>query len=148
MTPEQGSLVRSTWAAIEPHVDDVIVRFYAYVFRCEPGVRQMFAPVDMGAQRRKVLDMIGALVRAVDDPVGIVTATIPAARRHAAYHVSERHVSAGRDALLHALECTLGERFTPQARQAWRELYSLVAAVMKRAASRHAPGGISCRCRT
>jgi hemoglobin-like flavoprotein len=140
MTPEQQSVVRSTWAAIGPHTDAVIALFYAHLFRLDPATREMFAEVDLTAQRRKFLDMIEALVHAVEDPASVVTATIPAARRHATLDVSVRQLEAGRDALLHALADTLGERFTAQARQAWRDLYGLVAAVMRRASARASSG--------
>jgi hemoglobin-like flavoprotein len=50
--------------------------------------------------------------------------------------VGDRHLAAGRDALLHALETSLGDDFTAEARVAWRELYDLAAAVMRRASER------------
>lgn len=138
MKAEHKSVIRATWATIQPHTELLMANFYAELFEMEPEARVMFAHVDMRAQHRKFIDMLDALVRMLDDPEDIVTETIPTARRHATYGVGDQHLEAGRQALLHAFEETLGDEFTPTARRAWGELYDLTAAVIHRAAERSA----------
>jgi len=142
MTPDQAWIVRMTWTALAPRADEVVADFYARLFELEPEARRMFAHVDMAAQRRKFGDMLGALVHLLDDPADVVAETIPAARRHTAYGVGDRHLDAGREALLDALAAALGAQFTIEARQAWAELYDLAAAVMRRASVRVAAARI------
>ena len=55
-------------------------------------------------------------------------------RRHAGYGAVPPHYASVAEALLHALATTLGPAFTPEVRAAWAEAYTLVAAVMRRAA--------------
>lgn len=136
MTPAQASIVRSTWAALAPRADEVITQFYVHLFALEPEARAMFAAADMTAQRKKFKAMFGTLIRLLDDPADIVMETIPAARRHASYGVTDHHLGTGHEALMRALADELGEEFSPRARQAWGELYNLAAAVMHRAAQR------------
>jgi hemoglobin-like flavoprotein len=52
-------------------------------------------------------------------------------RRHVEYGVKEEHYDTGGEALLWTLEQGLGERFTPEVKEAWAETYGLVATIMK-----------------
>jgi hemoglobin-like flavoprotein len=139
MDKERAHLVRDIWMVITPRADEIAAAFYAHLFALDPGAREMFAHVDMTAQGRKFLAMIGTLIRLLDDPADIVIETIPAARRHATYGVTGGHLDVGREALMRTLEDTLRDEFTPSARQAWAELYDLAAAVMRRASRATAP---------
>jgi hemoglobin-like flavoprotein len=139
MSPEATTLVRSSWAQLTPHADAVADDFYRRVFEASPEAAALFAHVDMAAQRRKFLNMIGELVRVLDDPGVLVSESVPSGRRHAGYGARDEHYPVVGRALLQAMEHALGPAFTPEVAAAWRELYTLVAAVMRRAGSRAAP---------
>ena len=139
MDAEHVRLIREGWAQIAPRSDETAKVFYARLFEMAPDARPMFAHVDMDAQRRKFMEMLGTLIRLLDDPGDIVTETIPAARRHASYGVTDHHLDMARAALLDALEETLGDAFTTDARHAWARLYDLTSAVMRRASQRVSP---------
>ena len=133
MDKQRAHLVRDTWLLITPRADEIAAAFYAQLFELDPEARQMFAHVDMTAQGKKFLAMIGTLIQLLEDPADIVIETIPAARRHATYGVTSDHLDTGREALMRTLDSILGDAFPPAARQAWAELYDLAAAVMRRA---------------
>ena len=136
MDAEHIRLIREGWQQIVPRSDETAKVFYARLFEMEPDAERMFAHVDMVSQRRKFMEMLGALIRLLDDPGDIVTETIPAARRHASYGVTDHHLDVAREALLDALQETLGDAFTSEARHAWAGLYDLTSAVMRRASQR------------
>ena len=138
MIPEHASAVRSTWAVLAPRADEVMTQFYALLFELAPDAKPMFTRVDMALQRQKFTEMLAAMVHLLEDPEDIIVAAGPSARRHVAYGVKDRHLDAGREAFIGALDIALSDQFTPAARQAWRELYDLAAGVMRRAGVRAA----------
>lgn len=56
--------------------------------------------------------------------------------RHAGYGVRDEHYDTVARALLHTLEQSLGDAFTPAVKDAWTQTYLTLAAVMKEAASK------------
>jgi nitric oxide dioxygenase len=136
MNAEHAQLIRDGWAQLTPRADEVGRAFYSRLFALAPETREMFANVDLAAQRRKFLDMLAILVRLADDPADIITETVSLAQQHAQYGVNEHHLAAGRQALIETIESSLGERFTPEAHRAWAHFYDLATAVMRRARQR------------
>lgn len=139
MDAEHVRLIREGWAQVAPRSDETAKVFYTRLFELAPETRPMFAHVDMDALGGKFMDMIGTLIRLLDEPGDLVTQTIPTARRHASYGVTDHHLDMAGVALLDALQETLGDAFTPDARHAWARLYDLTSAVMRRASQRVAP---------
>jgi nitric oxide dioxygenase len=90
----------------------------------------------MASQRRKFFGMLAELVRVLDDPGVLVSESVPSGRRHAGYGARDEHYPMVGRALLAAMEHALGPAWTPDVAAAWRELYTLVSAVMRRAGTR------------
>lgn len=134
MSPENEQLVRASWARIEPQADRFADAFYARLFEVDPQIRALFAATDMTAHRRKFIDMMQRLVAAVGDPPHFINALAASGRRHAGYGVRDEHYAVVGGALLWALEDFLGPEFSAPTRHAWRELYTLIAAIMRRGA--------------
>jgi hemoglobin-like flavoprotein len=59
-------------------------------------------------------------------------------RRHAGYGVRESHYPTVAAALLWTLEQGLGDKFTPEVREAWAACYGLLASIMQDAARKRA----------
>jgi hemoglobin-like flavoprotein len=132
MTPEHEALVRSTWAAAAPRAAAMVDRFYAELFERSPESRALFDRVDREALARKFQLTLGEIVAVLDDPERLVTVLGPLGRHHAGPGVRSGHHEVALGALISALRETCGEVFTAAAEEAWRELYNLVASVMKR----------------
>ena len=133
MTPDQVTLIRRSWQSIEPRRDAIAAAFYARLFELDPHARALFAHVDLEAQGVKFMSTFEALLRVLDDPFRLVSDAIPSGRRHAGYGVQPRDYATAGQAFIAALADHLGDEFTAEVREAWRELYLLVAAVMQRA---------------
>jgi hemoglobin-like flavoprotein len=136
MTPEQQALVRESWRQVEPTLRGVGAHFYDRLFELDPGVRQLFAGIDLQALEHKLMQMFGDIVQALDQPSDLVAQVAALGRRHVHYGVKDADYESVGAALLWTLEQGLGEAFTPEVREAWREAYLLVATVMRRAAGR------------
>ena len=136
MNTDDATLIRDGWKQLSPRAEELGAAFYSRLFALAPETREMFVGVDLAAQRQKFVDMLTMLVRLADDSADIVAETIALAQRHVHYGVNERHLEIGREALVETIASALGERCTPDARQAWAHFYDLATAVMRRARER------------
>lgn len=133
VTPAQKMLVQQSFAQIAPVADDAAALFYRRLFQLDPELRMMF-PGDMTGQRKKLMQMLTAAVKGLDDLEQLVPVVQDLGRRHAGYGVTDTHYDIVRQALLWTLEKALGRAFTPDLRTAWFAVYTLLASTMKDAA--------------
>ena len=134
MTPEEITLVQSTWAQVVPIKEQAAALFYGRLFELNPSLKPLFRG-DMKAQGQKLMAMIGTAVGGLTQPDTILPAVQELGRRHVGYGVQAQHYDTVGAALLWTLEQGLGPAFTFETRQAWAKTYDLVAGVMKEAAA-------------
>ena len=134
MTPEEITLVQSTWAQVVPIKEQAAALFYGRLFELDPSLKPLFRG-DMKAQGQKLMAMIGTAVGGLTRPDTILPAVQELGRRHVGYGVPAPHYDTVGAALLWTLEKGLGPAFMPETRQDWAKTYDLVAGVMKEAAA-------------
>jgi hemoglobin-like flavoprotein len=86
----------------------------------------------MERQRLKLMDMIAALVGALDQQEMFQSPIEHSGRLHAGFRVQPSQYVAFGEALIWALERQFGTAFTPELKEAWRALYATVQAQMLR----------------
>ena len=143
MTPEGERLVRETFPMLERASVEAARVFYQRLFTLDPAARALFDGVDMEAQGRKFVAMLGSIVRSLDRAPRLVADVAALGRRHAGYGAGAEHFASVGAALVWTVQVMLGPACTPEVRTAWTEAYSLIAAVMRRAAESRAPEGYS-----
>ena len=135
LTPVQKQLVRDTFAAVEPIADDAAAMFYDHLFELDPKLRKLFKH-DMKEQGRKLMSAIKLTVSSLDNLADLVPAVEKMGVRHAEeYGVKPKHYETVGEALLWTLEQGLKDKFTPETRDAWAQLYGVVSEVMKNGAA-------------
>lgn len=134
MTPDQIALIRSNWSAVAPISDTAAQLFYGRLFELDPTLRPLFKG-DMAEQGRKLMAMLGTVVGRLDQLGEILPAVQSLGRRHAGYGVQDAHYGTVAQALLWTLEQGLGPAFTPPAREAWTQAYTVLAGAMQAAAA-------------
>lgn len=143
MKPEQRRLVQESWARIADR-DRLVVTFYDRLFEIDPSAERLFTTTNMDLQRRKFVEMLDAIVAAIDEPDELVPRSAALARRHVGYGVFESQYASVGEALVYALGQTLGDEFTRETHDAWVAAYELLASIMRRTAhhvdAAHAPG--------
>jgi hemoglobin-like flavoprotein len=137
MTPETITAVQGTFAKVEPIADKAAELFYGRLFELDPSLKPMFKG-DMSEQGAKLMRMLGIAVRGLTSLDTIVPAVENLGVRHIAYGVKDEHYATVGAALLWTLEQGLGEDFTPEVKQAWTDVYTLLAQVMQDAARKAA----------
>ncbi|MEW6120115.1 MAG: globin family protein [Pseudomonadota bacterium] len=133
MTPQQISLIQSTWASVVPIQDTAAGLFYQRLFSLDPSVRPMFKG-DMVSQGKKLMQALGFIVNSLTKLDELVPVAQDMARRHVGYGVKSEHYDTVGAALLWTLEQGLGPAFTDETREAWATAYGTLAGVMKEAA--------------
>lgn len=128
------TLVRDSWKQVEPIAPAAAALFYDKLFAADASLQPLFKG-DMQQQGQRLMQMIGAAVGRLHDLPALVPVLEDLAVRHVGYGVKEAHYDTVGAALLQTLGQGLGEAFTPPVRQAWTDVYGMIAGVMKRAAA-------------
>jgi hemoglobin-like flavoprotein len=133
MTPEQVELIRRSFDAIWPIRRKLAGSFYSRFFELAPDAQRLF-PSDLERQHLKLMDMIAAIVGALDKHELFQSLIFHSGRQHAQFGAKPSHFVAFGEALVWGLEQQFGPAFTPELKEAWSELYDAVQGEMIRAA--------------
>ena len=126
------ALIRSSFAAVAPHAEDMARHFYATLFSQAPETRDLF-PVNMEVQRSRLLRALVHVVQMVDRPDELVPFLEQLGRDHRKFGVLARHYDAVGSALLGTIAEFAGAGWTGPVETAWTEAYGTVAAAMRAA---------------
>jgi hemoglobin-like flavoprotein len=138
MTPKQIELVQTTWEKCVPIADQAAALFYGKLFELDPKLKPLFTS-DIKEQGKKLMTMITMAVRGLNDLGRLVPAVEELGRRHVGYGVKDEHYATVGAALLWTLEQGLGSAFTPEVKEAWTEVYTVLATTMQKGASPAVP---------
>lgn len=133
ITPRQIELVRRSFDAIWPVRARLAALFYRRFFELVPDARPLF-PRDMERQNLKLMDMIAAILGAIENRDLFRSILHHTGRDHARFGAKPGHFDAFGEALLWGLEQQFGEGFTAEHREAWSKVYAAVKRDMVAAA--------------
>jgi len=142
MTPEQISLVQSSFRRLGPTKTDMAARFYHELFGAHPELRKLFT-VELEEQQVKFAEQLSVIVHAIPKLDELLFHTRALGARHLAYGVRTIDYRYVGEALIAALAHVLGDAFDAQTREAWTMAYNLVAETMLDGASSARPAGRS-----
>jgi nitric oxide dioxygenase len=100
-------------------------------------------PHDLIRQQLNLMDMIAAIVGALDQREMSHSLINQSGRQHAQFGVKASHFAAFGEAMIWSLEQQFGDRLTLELRQAWTALYDNVRDEMMRAAEPQAVAQVS-----
>ncbi|MBE9609974.1 globin family protein [Chitinilyticum piscinae] len=136
ISPRQIELIRHSFHQVEPIADKAAVIFYNKLFEYAPEVRPLFKrPIP--EQGKMLMGALKAAVNGLNDLDKLVPVLQSIAAKHVQYGVKPEHYTPVGNALLYTLKTGLGEQWTPELRQAWVDVYRLMAHTMKRHAYGH-----------
>ena len=140
MTPEQITLVQSSFARLGPELPALTTRFYQELFGRDPALRALFT-TDMAVQKVRFAEKLAEIVRAMPRLAELLGHTRALGARHVGYGVRVADYRTVEDALLAALAAVLGDSFDAPTREAWAIAYNLVAETMLEGAASARPIG-------
>jgi len=135
-------VIRDSWRLVVPIADTAADLFYKRLFELKPAYQQLFTG-DMAAQKRKLVAMLGFIVKSLDWPESawrddvaeeddLFLVVLALGRRHSElYKIPDAAYAIVGEALMWALDYGLGKKFDDTARRAWTKVYSLVSTAMK-----------------
>ena len=127
-------LVQQSFAQVTPIADEAAKLFYQRLFHLDPSLSSLFKG-DMTQQGRKLMQMISTAVGNLSNLEKLVPVVQALGVRHEGYGVKPEHYDTVGAALLWTLEQGLGPAFSAEVRQAWTEVYTVLASTMKAAAA-------------
>jgi hemoglobin-like flavoprotein len=133
MNETQKKLVQQTWASVVPIADQAAEIFYGKLFEADPSLRPLFKG-DIQEQGKKLMKMIGMAVSSLDRLNELVPVVQALGKRHVGYGVKDAYYDTVAGALLGTLSVGLGPAFTPEVKEAWTTVYTVLATTMKEAA--------------
>jgi len=134
LTPQQIELVTNSWEQVLPIKETAADLFYNKLFELDPALRPLFKD-DIKVQGERLMNMIDVAVKALNRLEDVVPAVQAMGRRHKDYGVKESHYDTVAGALLWTLEQGLGEAFTAEVKDAWTQVYTVLATTMITAAN-------------
>ena len=140
MTPEQITLVQSSFERVGPELPTLATRFYQELFGRDPALRPLFT-TDLAKQEVRFAEKLTEIVRAMPRLDELLAHTRALGARHAGYGVRAADYQTLGGALLAALASVLADSFDVQTREAWILAYNLVAETMLDGAAAARPIG-------
>jgi hemoglobin-like flavoprotein len=125
ITPRQVELIRRSFDAMWPVRAKLAALFYERFFELAPDARPLF-PKEMERQNLKLMDMIAAIVGAIENRDLFRSILAHTGRDHARFGARPAHFVAFGDALISGLEQQFGAAFTAEHKEAWTRLYDAV----------------------
>lgn len=127
-------LVQNSWQKVVAIGPQAAALFYQNLFEADPALKPLFKG-DLQAQGKKLIEMISVAVSKLTELNVLIPVLQNLGKRHGGYGVQDSHYDTVAAALIKTLEQGLGDDFTPETKGAWVEVYSVMADVMKAAAS-------------
>ena len=134
MNNQEVQNLQKSFALVEPIAETAAALFYARLFELDPSLRPMFKS-DLKTQGEKLMSTLKLVVVGLDNPEKVVPAVQSLGKRHADYGVEPQHYETVGAALLWTLEKGLGDAFTPEVEDAWKNAITLLSGLMQEAAS-------------
>lgn len=130
LTDKQKQLISETYVIVSRRAYSTAEIFYERLFTVAPSLKGMFK-TDMVEMRHKFIGQIGDVVKAMEQGKDATQALQALGQRHIRYGVQPHYYQVFGEAFLWALEQVIGDRFTPEVREAWAALYNTIADTAK-----------------
>lgn len=132
-------LVQWSWSQVMPISDAAAALFYDRLFQLDQSLRSLFKS-DISEQKKKLMQTLSVAVDGLNNVPKLLPVLQALGVRHHGYMVVDHHYDLVGEALLWTLREGLGDAFNSEVEKAWREVYGVIADVMKKAAAQHAAG--------
>jgi hemoglobin-like flavoprotein len=141
ITETEKDAIRRSWKLVVPIGETAADLFYKRLFELRPEYRALF-PDDLKAQKRKLIQMLAFIVKSLTWPEAAWREDVPPdedlllvvlalGRRHSElYKIPPESYATVGEALVWTLDYGLGEAFTPEVRDAWLHVYTLLSKTM------------------
>jgi nitric oxide dioxygenase len=129
LSDREKELIQITFTQVASQADNAAELFYTRLFEMAPDTQPLFANTDMRKQGRKLMQTIAMAVGAIHHLETLIPAVEALGKRHISYGVRKEQYADVGEALIWALEQSLGDQFTAEVKTAWINIYTILADV-------------------
>ncbi|XP_011670834.2 uncharacterized protein LOC763287 isoform X2 [Strongylocentrotus purpuratus] len=139
------NLVRETWVTLSTNPEQHGAVMFAKLVTDNPTVGRLFpfgkknlsydqllVDPQVKSHGKRVMDTVGHAVAGLDDLDLLVPILEELAQRHHLYGVTKKNFKPVGDALMHAIEKGLGQRFTTEVEGAWKAVFTVITNTMSK----------------
>ncbi len=126
----QVELLEQSFAEITPNADEFVNSFYENLFTANPEAKPLFATTNMAEQKKKLLNSLVLVVQNLRMPDVLNSSLRGLGARHVKYGALPEHYPLVGSALLTTFEQYLGDKWTPDLKQAWVDAYGAISEIM------------------
>ncbi|WP_019504679.1 globin family protein [Pleurocapsa sp. PCC 7319] len=126
----QVELLEDSFEAVKPQANEFVESFYDNLFTANPEAKPLFEHTDMASQKKKLLDSLVLVVDNLRSPDMLDKALRGLGARHVKYGALPEHYPLVGGALLTTFQQYLGEKWTPEVKQAWTDAYGAITEIM------------------
>lgn len=140
LTDEQKRMVEESWELVKAiGAEKVGVMLYSRAFEKAPDALQLFSFRNepnlyessiMKWHAKNVVNHVGQAVAGLREPEKLIPFLKQLGKRHDHRDILPRHFDVVGESLMEVLEIGLGDKFTPEVREAWSGTYKTIANVM------------------
>ena len=132
--------VQESWAIVAQDLDTHGIKFFLRIFEIAPPALQLFSFKDdadlasspaMKKHAASVMNTVGAAVAGLSDVASLIPVLQALGKRHANYGVESAHFAVVGEALIWTLADGLGDKFTPEVKEAWLQTWATIVSVME-----------------
>ena len=123
-------VLEQSFESIKPSADEFVASFYDNLFTANPEAKPLFDTTDMKAQKKKLLNSLVLVVENLREPKVLDSSLRGLGARHVKYGALPEHYPLVGGALLTTFEQYLGEKWTPEVKQAWVDAYGAISEIM------------------
>lgn len=126
----QVELLEQSFAALAPHSEELVERFYTKLFSRHPAVLPLFANVDMAQQKKHLRNGLVLVVENLRRPEKLVPALTAMGQRHQDYGVEPAQYEVVATTMLDVMAELAGDLWTDEIQTAWHQAFELIAQTM------------------
>jgi hemoglobin-like flavoprotein len=126
----QIELLESSFAKIEPKLNDFATSFYDNLFEMYPEAKPLFDNTNMEAQKQKLIESLRTVILNIRYAESLTELLKGLGTRHVQYGALPEHYPAVGNALLQTFADYLKSEWTPEIKEAWVEAYNAITSLM------------------
>ncbi|MEL6909002.1 MAG: globin family protein [Cyanobacteria bacterium J06643_13] len=126
----QVELLESSFEEIKPQANEFVGSFYENLFTANPEAKPLFEHTDMAAQKKMLLNSLVMVVENLRKPDVLDKALRGLGARHVKYGALPAHYPLVGSALLTTFGQYLGDKWTPNVKEAWVGAYGAISEIM------------------
>jgi len=126
----QVELLEQSFEEVKPQANEFVGSFYQNLFTANPEAKPLFEHTDMAAQKKMLLNSLVMVVENLRKPDVLDKALRGLGARHVKYGALPAHYPLVGSALLTTFQQYLGDKWTPDVKQAWVGAYGAISEIM------------------